>query len=69
VNRLRPLLHGIIAPMQSAFIPSRMITDNALIAFECLYAIRSGNNSCKKFGAYKLDLTKAYDQVDWGYLE
>lgn len=34
VNRLRPLLHGIIAPTQSAFIPRRMITDNALIAFE-----------------------------------
>jgi hypothetical protein len=69
VNRLRPLLHGIIAPMQSAFIPGRMITDNALIAFECLYAIRSGNNNRKKFGAYKLDLNKAYDWVDWGYLE
>jgi hypothetical protein len=42
---------------------------NALIAFECLYAIRSSNSSCKGFGAYKLDLTKAYDRVDWGYLE
>jgi hypothetical protein len=24
---------------------------------------------CREFGAYKLDLTKAYDHVDWGCLE
>jgi hypothetical protein len=63
VNHPQPLLQGIIAPTQSAFIP-RMITVNALIAFECLHAIRNGNNSCKQFGAFKLDLTQAYDRVD-----
>jgi hypothetical protein len=45
------------------------ITDNALIAFECLHAIRCGNNRSKKFGAFKLDLIKAYDRVDWKYLK
>jgi hypothetical protein len=69
VNRLRPMLQDIIGPMQSAFVPGRMVTDNALIAFECLHAIKHGNNSCKKFGAYKLDLTKAYDRMDWGFME
>jgi hypothetical protein len=69
VNRLRPLLHDIIEPTKSAFIPGRMITDNALIAFECLHALRNGNQKCKKVGAYKLDLTQAYDRVDWGFLE
>jgi hypothetical protein len=34
VNRLRPLLDDLIGLTQSAFIPGRMITDNALIAFE-----------------------------------
>jgi hypothetical protein len=68
VNRLRPILQDLIAPMQSAFIPGRMITDNALIAFEYLHAIRNGSNMCKNFSAYKLDLTKTYDRVDWGYL-
>jgi hypothetical protein len=46
-----------------------MIANNALIVFECLHAIRCGNNRSKKFGAYKLDLTKAYDHVDWKKLE
>jgi hypothetical protein len=40
VNRLRPLLGKLITPNQSAFVPGRMITDNALIAFECIHAIQ-----------------------------
>jgi hypothetical protein len=55
--------------MQSAFIPRMLITDNALIVFECLHAMEQGNRSCKEFGALKLDLTRAYDHVHWGYLE
>jgi hypothetical protein len=39
VNRLRPVLQDVIGPMQSAFVPRRMIMDNALIAFECLHVI------------------------------
>ena len=32
VNWLRQMLQDIISPTQSAFIPGRLITDNALIA-------------------------------------
>ena len=63
VNRLRPLLQDLIAPNQSAFIPGRMITDNALIAFECLHAINASADERNKFCTYKLDLSKAYDRV------
>jgi hypothetical protein len=69
VNRLRPLLQDVICPTQSVFIPGRLIMDNALIAFECLHALSHGNNSCKKFGALKFDLTKVYDRVEWVYIE
>jgi hypothetical protein len=54
------------APAQSTFVLGRLITDNALIAF--LYAIKNGNSMSKQFGAYKIDLAKAYDRVDWGFL-
>src|SRR6185312_1656758 len=68
VNRLRSLLLDLIAPNQSAFIPGRMIADNALIAFECLHAIKSNANERSMFCAYKLDFSKAYDRVEWCFL-
>ncbi|KAK1694231.1 hypothetical protein QYE76_010928 [Lolium multiflorum] len=64
VNRLRPLLHDIISPTQSAFIPGQLITDNALIAFDGIHAITKSNDAKGKFCAYKLYLAKAYDRVD-----
>jgi hypothetical protein len=69
VNRFRPLLGEIISPEQSAFVPGRLITDNAIIAFECIHSIQRGVGDREEFCAYKLDLSKAYDRVDWGFLK
>jgi hypothetical protein len=57
VNRLWPILDAIIAPEQSAFVHGRRITDNALIAFECVHAIRKGVGDSEEYCAYKLDLS------------
>jgi hypothetical protein len=40
-----------------------------LIAFECIHAIQKNKDNSGRYCAYKLDLAKAYDRVDWAYLE
>jgi hypothetical protein len=39
------------------------------MAFECIHSIQTGSTARKNFCAYKLDMAKAYDRVDWRFLE
>ncbi|KAL0392807.1 UNVERIFIED_CONTAM: hypothetical protein Sradi_2503500 [Sesamum radiatum] len=67
-NRLKPILDLIISPTQSAFIPSRLISDNILIAFEINHFFKNKTWGNSGHMAIKLDISKAYDKIEWSFL-
>ena len=69
VNRLKKILPTIISDTQSAFVHGRLITDNVLVAFEAMYHIRRKKSGKMGEMASKLDMSKAYNRVEWVFLE
>jgi hypothetical protein len=68
-DRLKVILPNIISPNQSPFIPERLISNNVLTAFETLHTMHSRMYGKVGYMAVKLDMSKAYDQVEWVFLE
>ncbi|XP_062005779.1 uncharacterized protein LOC133722953 [Rosa rugosa] len=68
-NRLKKILDVIISPFQSAFIRGRLITDNTLIANEVSHYIHNCYSSTEGVFSLKLDMSKAYDWMEWKFLE
>lgn len=68
-NRLRSIIDAVIDETQCAFVLGRLITDNILIGFECMHWIQNHRNYKKGYTALKLDMSKAYDRIEWDFLE
>lgn len=66
-NRLKGCLDGIVSENQSAFIPNRQISDNILLTQELLRNYHR-NKSIPRC-ALKVDIQKAYDSLEWVFLE
>ncbi|XP_021985819.1 uncharacterized protein LOC110882016 [Helianthus annuus] len=66
-DRVKGALNDIVSINQSAFVPGRKISDNILLTQELMhnYHRNSGPPRC----AFKVDIQKAYDTVDWNFLK
>ncbi|KAK3204566.1 hypothetical protein Dsin_018612 [Dipteronia sinensis] len=65
-NRIKPCLPDIISHFQSDFVAGRCIGDNILLVKELMRNSHKGASFPKL--ALKVDLMKAFDMVDWGFL-
>lgn len=67
-NSLKPLLPAL-TPMQNPFVAGRQIQDNIGIAHELFHFLKLRKTKSKFKLGIKLDMHKAYDRVEWDFLE
>jgi hypothetical protein len=66
-NPLKVILGELISPNQLAFVPGRLISDNTILAYEMSHYMRRKRKGKDVFMALKLDMSKAYDRVEWPF--
>lgn len=65
-NRLKKVLPKFISPNQSAFVKDRLLMENVLLASELVKNYHQESISARC--AIKIDLSKAFDSVQWPFL-
>lgn len=69
VNRLKHLMPDLISENQSAFVQDRQIQDNIIVAHEVFHHLKLRKSGTDGAFGLKLDMNKAYDRVEWSFLE
>lgn len=47
----------------------RLNSDNVMIAYEVMHMLKRKRMGRDAYMALKLDMSKAYDRIEWGYLK
>ncbi|XP_039690618.1 secreted RxLR effector protein 78-like [Medicago truncatula] len=65
---MKVVLDKYISEFQSTFVPGRSILDNAMVAIEIINRMKIKVKGNVGEVALKLDISKAYDRIEWNYL-
>jgi hypothetical protein len=65
-GRLSKVMNSVVANTQTTFIKGRHLVDGVLVINEVVDLAKKSGRECLIF---KVDFEKAYDSVDWGFLE
>ena len=68
-NRLKNVLDNCIHKNQAAFAPGRQILDNVILSHKYMHYLKNKRQGSRGFMVLKLDMSKAYDRVEWSFLE
>ncbi|XP_045810455.1 uncharacterized protein LOC123904892 [Trifolium pratense] len=66
-NRIKDTITTVVSPHQTGFIPGRSIHENIVVAQEMAHSMRKLNGKVGYF-AIKVDLSKAYDRLNWNFI-
>lgn len=69
LQKFKKIIPLIISLSQSAFIPKRLITDYVIITYKTSHTMKSRMKGKEGSMVLKLDISKAYDRIEWMFLE
>lgn len=69
VNRLKLIFPDIISHEQSVVLQNTLILDNIIVTFETLHTIKIRKKGKYRAMAINLDMSKAYERVEWSFLQ
>lgn len=65
---MKPLMNKLIFPFQNGFVPGRQIGDSIMLPHELLHTMGKKRKSKQFYMALKLYIEKAYDRIEWNFL-
>ena len=68
-SMIKGVLPNVMDEAQSVFIEGRLIMNNIIIAYEAFHCLKNVSETEGKYMVIKLDMSKAYDRIEWHYLE
>lgn len=66
---MKGLLGNVLSNTQSAFISERLISEKIMISYEVLNYLKRKKNGKDGYMGLKLDMSKAYERIEWDFLK